>query len=941
MPGSRVGGWYKKTGAKTVYWYPDDVANHPDAAAHFDVPNAADAEMKKLAGGALKGADYNTVKAVIGSDRAHWRDHLAHMRRNAAGVAPAKVQVLGDHEGKARFDHVDDVDAHNWGAKKASMGDATWNKTPYGHNFQSVDSLNFKYRVLAGAKAGTYRVTRADVSSGNHSEVDNVPPHVLQAMMSRWKHVPGKGPTQWTPHQAASNDGPWKGEERVFKDGADAAHAAPLFEKMDVASAKTKLVALKAAAAPFVNSPNPQVAAKAQATVAAVSQAIATHDELTGKQVALQKKFDADLLAHRKAAGKPIPRDEVYEFQKKWFIDNKAALVDCSATKLKWDSDQYNASTYINSWSTDASLATPGVKTPQELEDAWAQSEAAHASSGDGPMTRGPDGALYALGWDHGVPGLDEKRVADYAKAYADLYKKNGFVANGSSSVATTQDEKDVEQAILMITAGNVASVHYPEVCFNAALVSSSKFGGGGGSGGVSLGASVEDFKRAHAILTVLATRRPPAVALPKNVLYRNVALSKETFAGLHAGKIMQMNGGASFANHDAAEWGKKHLSYKHPVHVVYRIDNPKAGMPLKHLSGFPNEDETSVSGSLAIKKIERLSDGRMCVHVRHLEPGELQEAGLHKAASGRRGGLDDSPALSVLDHRANALLWYDEAMHAMAVRREREDEGREDEDHEKVNENEEVNENTREVAKGSFVDEATKQRSADRADMMPGKRLADPTDRLPALDARPSPRAVRALLAEWRLRVPSSTRAAKVRLAVARGNYGEAKRLMELDMSTKIEKSGGGRALTPAEIEQQKSGSLDDTLSSASEWADSVNKGASGSGLDGAWLTASLREAIRDHLRWNDAAAKARTDEQIAQTVADALIARVLGWKESTGGDRVERILKVEGETAVYDRALKLVPQIRAELGGVAEASALVNGGIALTVKRLEVPSA
>lgn len=919
MPGSRVGGWYKKVGAKTVYWYPDDVANHPDAAAHFDVPNVADAEMKKLAGGAaLKGADYNTVKAVVGSDRAHWRDHLAHMRRNAAGVAPAKVQVLGDHEGKARFDHVDDVDAHNWGAKKASMGDAAWNKTPYGHNFQSVDSPNFKYRVLAGAKAGTYRVTRADVSSGDHSEVDNVPPHVLQAMMSRWKHVPGKGSTKWTPHQAASNDGPWKGEERVFKEGADAAHAAPLFEKMDVASAKTKLVALKAAAAPHVNSPNPQVAAKAQATVAAASQAIATHDELTGKQVALQKKFDADLLAHRKAAGKPIPRDEVYEFQKKWFIDNKAALVDCSATKLKWDSDQYNASTYISSWSTDASLATPGAKTPQELEDAWAQSEAKHASSGDGPMTRGPDGALYALGWDHGVPGLDEKKAADYAKAYADLYKKKGFVANNGKSVATTQDEKDVEQAILMITAGNVASVHYPEVCFNAALVSSTLHGG------VSLGASVEDFKRAHAILTVLSTRRPPAVALPKSVIYRNVALSKETFAGLHAGKIMQMNGGASFANHDAAMWGTKHLSYKHPVHVVYRIDNPKAGMPLKHLSGFPNEDETSVSGSLAIKKIERLSDGRMCVHVRHLEPGELQESGLHKAASGGRGGLDDSPALSALDHRANALLWYDEAMHAMAARREREE--REAEGHE------EVNENMNEVAKGSFVDEATKQRSADRADMMPGKRLADPTDRLPPLDARPSPRAVRALLAEWRLRVPSSTRAAKVRLAIARGNYGEAKRLMELDMSTMSTKI-------------DKSGPLNDALSSASEWADSVNKGgASGSGLDGAWLTASLREAIRDNLRWSGDAGKARTDEQVAQTVADALIARVLGWKDSTGGDRVERILKAEGETAVYDRALKLVPQIRKELGGVAESpapfSGLVNGGIALTVKRLEVPS-
>lgn len=226
-------------------------------------------------------------------------------------------------------------------------------------------------------------------------------------------------------------------------------------------------------------------------------------------------------------------------------------------------------------------------------------------------------------------------------------------------------------------------------------------------------------------------------------------------------------------------------------------------------------------------------------------------------------------------------------------------------------------------VQKTMFGSQDDALRSAARAEGMPGKRLNDPTERMKPIDVRPSPTAIRRLLAEWKRKVKGSTNARAVQAAIGKGNYTEAKRLMELDMAAKVEKSA----------------EHDDLIAGVTAWADSVIKG--GAGLDGAWLDATLRDGLRDLLRWRSSDQAQKTDEQLARDVSDRLVTRVLGYKDSAGADRLARLLK-DDEEAVYKRCLKLVPAVRAEFPSEAAAlpSASPNGGVMMAVTKLAVPS-
>ena len=669
IPGSRVGGWHRPKGAKWEYWYPPGVDKTFEEHGSKDVGGYVWSELKKT----LKVADTDLWALLIQGDKTNAlpismrRDALVHAKRKQAGIEAPKLDVLGDADGK-QFSHAE-LD---------------------GKQFYNVDHPDLRYHVIDNGD-GTFAIEKTNGSSPDldPEHVDKVPSNIMQALMSRWREKkPGVAAED---HADADGLGhAWSGEHRVFDNGPEAAEQADLFERLDLSSAKGRVQALKALKKKMAAEANAMTAAGNHAGAAALNAKVVQIDKDIKALQAYEAAFTAfnkQRLGAVKAAldaknaastyKTALDRSEVFQAESTFFRSANGRALIKQLSGQRFDTDKL--------WSAYKDNLPSGTVIADNTPELASISDQASAFAADGPMTRGKDGALYTSEtW--GVPDLTLAHKEELAKAFVRL-KKNfkkmdamdvkQEIAKGNPACGKTPAEikafSDVVNSIAALKGGATTAIHYPEA------------------------ASLDPglYTRYQAILTTLATRRPPPLPVANDFTYRGVVISNAAVAGLHAGLTMSMNSGCSSSLKEFVG-GVSPLHPTNATYVTYVWPKAECGIDAHDVLGYSTEEEVIQAGTFAIESITTISGGgtppdvakqfgsgfgykngyqkRLMVKLRALTPQELQ--GLNIQHGGLRvelvkAGRDIQAEVwtaDVVEHAAQKAARYAAKPTAMSI---------------------------------------------------------------------------------------------------------------------------------------------------------------------------------------------------------------------------------------------------------------------------------
>lgn len=367
IPGSKLGGYRKKQGAKWVYWYPNKGVQTRLEELNAETGPLWEPKNKKLKEAGVIDVGTKTLKHASVVDPSVWLEALIDPAQSTG------ISVLTDAKGMQ-------IETKGLDPATRGLGEPLAPARVY----RSLDH-SAHYLVVAGAEPGTVSIVRMLPSTNPHGPdygvrtAKNVPLGIVQGLMARWEHVAklddlpaGVNPDEAYPLDTDAS-GEWETEKDLFGPaGVEAVIKAPFMLAVSLATAADKLKTARKAKAEQASQLK---AAKAENAPDKVAAAEALGEQLDEAQEALlrygetYKTFRAELkkavddaVAKRRASGgdkEVLTIGEIYATERAFYESPRGREL-LTALNLS-DVDVSQAfSQFIPGHKADPSKAPPG-----------------------------------------------------------------------------------------------------------------------------------------------------------------------------------------------------------------------------------------------------------------------------------------------------------------------------------------------------------------------------------------------------------------------------------------------------------------------------------------------------------------------------------------------------------------------------------------------------